>query len=89
VIVLPEKLRDEQYDLGCWIGSAPMLLRECEQLAEALRYPRSLPLDDLRKYQPDPKATDWRQYANEACACQALIAACEESIRTGCAVTFC
>jgi hypothetical protein len=89
VILLPESLRGEEYDLGAWIGSAPMLLQECERLAETLRYPRSLSPQELQKVTPDPNATDWRRYASEAFMCQALIAACEESIRTGCAITYC
>jgi hypothetical protein len=89
VILLPESLRGEEYDLGPWVGSAPMLLQECERLVEALRYPRSLSIEALREYTPDPTATDWRRYASEAFMCQALIAACEESIRSGCAITFC
>jgi hypothetical protein len=89
VIVLPKDPRWDWRPCGPWLGSVPMLLRECEQLAEALQYPRSLHPEDIRRFTPDPTAPDWRRYAVEAFVCQALITACEASIRSGCALAFC
>jgi hypothetical protein len=86
VLVLPPDPRWNEW--GPWLGSSHALLEECRRLAVALRYPRDLQMEGLRRQAPDRTATDWRRYAIECFMCEVLITACQVSIESGCAAVF-
>ena len=87
VICIPEEWESEAS--GPWLGSAPSLLKECETLAGALGYPRGWDVEALRAVYGTKPTAPGQRYAVEAFTCQALIRACAESIRSGCALVFC
>lgn len=87
VLVVPRGW--ETLGSGPWIGSANSLLKECQQLAALIGYPRHLGVEALRE-QGSPSAPDgWRRYGVEAFTCETLVRACEASIQSGCAMVLC
>ena len=79
---------------GGRIGSSPVLLEECEELATLLDIPESLSEDsqELRRaIEPDRQSETscrWRQYAQESLACACLMEACRVSLTYGAAIVF-
>ena len=83
---------DEYVVAGGYVGSAPRLLRECIQLAQALR----LPLDTsptseevLRAAQTQEQTEgSWRSYGIECFTLLRLMHGAAHSVRTGAALVF-
>ena len=77
---------------GGMVGSAPMLLRECRELAQALELPEGLSLEDEALWEAldnqGQGATKWERYGMESYTCLGLIRACEASAETGAAIVF-
>lgn len=78
---------------GAIVGSSLRLLRECEQLAEALALPTDLDPEssDFDELLVDPprEGPVWRRQAVASYVCLQLLAGCRASIRTGAAIVFC
>jgi len=78
---------------GGMVGSAPRLLAECRQLAEALEVPAGLDpeggeLEEAAARQAEAPG-DWRRHGVAAFMALRLIRGCERSIETGAALVFC
>jgi len=74
------------------IGSVPMLLEECTQLAEVLALPLDLDpeseaVQDAADWQGKGETT-WQRYGVESFTCLALYRACQISLESGCAIVF-
>lgn len=84
---------DEEIIPGGMVGSVPILLKECDRLAQILGIPDALTKDDdelwdAAEIQNEGKAL-WQLYGRESFVCVALREACRKSLETGAAVVFC
>ncbi|MEW6355255.1 MAG: hypothetical protein AB1696_02940 [Planctomycetota bacterium] len=79
---------------GGRLGSSPVLLEECAELADLLDVPHDLAPDSEDLWQAvehphnDQSAPRWLQYALESLACVCLMEACRVSIANGAAIVF-
>jgi len=78
--------------LGGMIGSAPRLLDECVELAEAIGLPLDLDPEDAVLWEhaetPATVGETWQTYGVEAFGLARLIAVCRASIASGSVVSF-
>jgi hypothetical protein len=91
-VLLPTNLSDKEMEaIGCFIGSAPVVKEECEDLAQALGLPLTLdPEDDEVWDAADDQGAGggWKRYGGESFTCVRLHYACRLAIESGCAVVF-
>ncbi|NOZ21698.1 MAG: hypothetical protein GXP25_11510 [Planctomycetes bacterium] len=79
---------------GGRVGSSPVLLEECTELADLLEVPEDLAPDSEELWQaverPDQNegGCRWRRYALESLACVCIMEACRVSIASGAAIVF-
>lgn len=78
---------------GGYIGSAPRLLQECEEIARALELPLDLDIEADEVWSaPDSQGRGdvrWRRYGVESFSCLRLHAAARHSVQTSAALVFC
>jgi hypothetical protein len=76
---------------GTMLGSSQRLVRECEEVADALGVPRELDPESEELWNASAnqgEGEDWRRYGVESFTCVRLLAAARASAERGAAVTF-
>lgn len=78
--------------LGGMVGSTVQLLNECEALAAQLDIPEDLDHEALEVWEnadaPHEAGALWQQYGIETFGLTRLLAACRQSMASGCAIVF-
>ena len=76
---------------GAMLGSSHGLVRECEELMQALEIPSDIDPESQELWEASEdqgEGDDWRRYGVESFTCVRLLAAARESVNRGAAVVF-
>jgi hypothetical protein len=88
-VLVPHPRRDTA---SRYVGSASVLRKECEELAERLGLPGDIELQELAQMRQHTPAlairTGWERYLEECFVCKALLTGAEISIGSACALRF-